>query len=84
MHSTKERNMLRTNNYKNNKKVYKFDWEYIESEDQINKDELDKLLHYITPEIKKDLDKVIEKLRKERDKVYKENPDIIDKGGLSH
>lgn len=76
--------MLRTNNYKNNKKVYKFDWEYIESEDQINKDELDKLLHYITPEIKKDLDKVIEKLRKERDKVYKENPDIIDKGGLSH
>ena len=76
--------MLGTNNYKDNKKVYKFDWEYIQDENQINKDELKKLLRYITPEIKKDLDKVIEKLRKERDKVYKENPDYIDEGGLNH
>lgn len=76
--------MLGTNNYKDNKKVYKFDYEYIQDENQINKDELKELLHYITPEIKKDLDKVIEKLRKERDKVYKDNPDFIDEGGLSH
>ncbi len=78
--------MLGTNNYKDNKKVYKFDWEsgWGKNDDELNIDELKRLLHYITPEIKKDLDKIIEKLKKERDKVYKENPDFIDDGGLSH
>ena len=63
---------LRKNNV--NKNIVKLDWDYGSEEDfdKINKDELNNLLKYITPEIEKDLKKIIERLREEKRKYIEE------------
>ena len=62
---------LRKNNV--NKNIVKLDWEYRDDDDdRISEEELNNLLKYITPEIEKDLKKIIERLREEKRKYIEE------------